>query len=123
MPRPKIEHGAKTKHIDVRVSPEEQQSITQAANEAGMFVADFVRSKVIGAIPRTRKATPEREAFLKGMAELGKIGSNINQIAHALNTHKDSPLASGVSSDLITNSLHGIEMLSHHLLTKLQDGH
>jgi hypothetical protein len=123
MARPKKLVGKKTAHIDVRLSAEEKQHVVQSANEAGLFIADFVRGKLLKAhAPRTKKATPEREAYLKGMAELSKVGSNINQIAKVLNTHKDSPFSSGVTAGQIASSLDGVDQLSRRILKTLTDG-
>lgn len=123
MARPKKLVGKKTAHIDVRLSAEEKQQVVQSANEAGLFIADFVRGKLLkGTAPRTRKATPERAAYLKGMAELSKAGSNINQIAKVLNTHKDSPVSSGVTAGQIASSLEGVDQLSRQILKTLTDG-
>lgn len=124
MARPKKLVGKKTAHIDVRLSAEEKQRVVQSANEAGLFIADFVRNKLLtGHAPRVRKATPAREAYLKGMSELSKVGSNINQIAKVLNTHKDSPVSSGVTAGQIAGSLDRIDQLSRQILKTLQDGH
>jgi hypothetical protein len=124
MARPIKLIGKKIAHIDVRLSTEEKLQVLQAANEAGLFIADFVRGKLLKTnTPRTRKATPGREVFIRSMAELSRIGTNINQIAKALNTYKDNPISSGVTAGQITGSLDRIDQLSREIFKTLQDGH
>jgi uncharacterized protein (DUF1778 family) len=71
--------------IRVRFTAAEKIQIQKAASSRGLTVSDFIRVLAINASPLFRKATPERAAFIKGLAELGKIGSNLNQIARAIN--------------------------------------
>lgn len=110
--------------VRVRLTPVERIQLVDAANEAGMTLSDFMRVKTISAIPFIKKATPERAAFIRGLAELGKIGSNVNQIARALNRNKtDQAAGFRVPMQIIEQAMHGIETLTRHLIQMVGHGH
>jgi uncharacterized protein (DUF1778 family) len=112
--------------IRVRFTAAEKIQIQKAASSRGLTVSDFIRVLAINASPLFRKATPERAAFIKGLAELGKIGSNLNQIARAINRKQAGAGGSeelrGVDASLIQNALHGVNTLSAHLAKQFSDG-
>ena len=56
-----------------------------------MSTAAYLRACALGDKgPRSQRRPPvELEQFGKAIAELNKIGSNVNQIAHAVNLGKD----------------------------------
>lgn len=59
--------------------------LEEAASRAGLTRASFQRVQSLGE-PRTRstrRAPIERELLIKVLGQLGKCGSNLNQIAHA----------------------------------------
>lgn len=68
-----------------RVTAEERTELLARAAGAGMTYSDYVRNRLLGSKQQTKKATPLREAIIKLMAELGKSGSNLNQISKSLN--------------------------------------
>ena len=120
MARPrKMDEEKRDFTIRVRVTPSEKKQLVKYAGQQGLTTSDFMRLRSISSAPLFRKATPERAAFIKNLAELGKIGSNVNQIARALN---QSPEAI-VPSQLLTNALHGIDTLTHQLINLLANGH
>jgi hypothetical protein len=61
------------------------------AAEAGLSVSSYLRAAALGnAGPRARRApTIEKEALGKAIAELNRVGNNVNQIARAMNIGKD----------------------------------
>lgn len=124
MARPKkTEAEKRTLIIRVRVTSTEKSQLHHDAREAGYSASDFIRLKVIQSQPLHRKPTPEREGFLKLHAELGKIGSNVNQIAHVLNTNVLNGDKLHVPEDVITNTLYGIQTLTRALQELLRNGH
>lgn len=124
MARPRKEVGEKrTLIIRVRVTPTEKESLDKAAEDAGFTVSDFVRVKAVNAVPRIRKATPERAAFIHALSNLSKMGSNINQIARALNRRQESGNLEGVSIDSILRTLENVDTLSEALLKLAEHGH
>jgi Bacterial mobilisation protein (MobC) len=59
--------------------------ITEAASRAGLTLASFQRVQSL-ANPKTRSTRRppiERELLAKALGQLGKVGSNLNQIAYA----------------------------------------
>lgn len=77
-------------HIDFRVSAEEKTEIEKAAERAGLDVGGYARAQCLAA-PKTRAArrpTVETKGLARAVAELGKVGSNLNQIARVANSEK-----------------------------------
>lgn len=72
-----------------RVTADERKDLLARAASVGMTYSDYVRSRLLGSKQQTKKATPLREAVIKLMAELGKSGSNLNQISRSLNRMSD----------------------------------
>lgn len=74
------------------VSPSEKADIEARAERAGLSVSGYLRALAFGKDtqqPRAARRPPmEKETLLRLLAELGKIGSNVNQIAHAMNAGK-----------------------------------
>lgn len=64
------------------LSQEEKVKIQEKANKAGISMSEYIRRCALGRkIPQYGDVAVLREIS----AELGKIGSNLNQIAHHLN--------------------------------------
>lgn len=72
-----------------RVTADERKDLLARAAGSGMTYSDYVRSRLLGSKQQTKKATPLREAIIRLMAELGKSGSNLNQISRSLNRMSD----------------------------------
>jgi Bacterial mobilisation protein (MobC) len=76
-------------HIKFFVSPSEKDEIEARASQAGLSVSGYFRALAFGKDtpqPRAARRPPvEKEILARLLAELGKIGSNVNQIAHAMN--------------------------------------
>ena len=64
------------------LTPVEAQTVRRKAADAGVSVSEFMRSALFRYKPRPRTNT---EALSKLGGEMGKIGSNLNQIAYQLN--------------------------------------
>ena len=79
-------------HIDFRVTEIEKQEIADKAKAAGLDVGAYCRAQCLGAskIRAQRRPAVEAELLARLLGELGKIGSNLNQIAHKLNM--DAPV-------------------------------
>lgn len=123
MTRP--QKGGEDKRIEffkLRLTLAEKTKLLELAATAGLSPSDFVRVKTIGSKPETRKATPEREVLIKLQAELGKVGSNANQIARALNRRDGSDSLTGLSVELINDALQGIKLLTAQIAKELGHG-
>nr|WP_010890038.1 plasmid mobilization relaxosome protein MobC [Acidithiobacillus ferrooxidans]CAA65682.1 unnamed protein product [Acidithiobacillus ferrooxidans] len=83
--------------LRIRLTAAEHATITAASERAGLSLAGYARSQLLSAPPvrQARRPPVERAELARLLAELGKIGSNVNQIAHALNGGGDA-----VPSDL-----------------------
>ena len=87
----------KSAAITIRMLPEDHQALAARADAAGLSLADLVRSQVFDRTPdfaprKQRVPTGAEVALAKILreltalkAELGKIGSNVNQLAHRAN--------------------------------------
>jgi uncharacterized protein (DUF1778 family) len=78
---------AKTSFISVRCTAKERSMIDGAAAQAGLSIGAFLRALALGdAGPRAVRRPPvERKELARLLGHLGKVGSNINQLAHAFN--------------------------------------
>lgn len=71
----------------MRCTPSEHARLEAAAERAGLTVGAFMRHQCLGTPgPRAvRRPSVERAALAQLLAQLGKCGSNLNQIARVLN--------------------------------------
>ena len=96
-PQVKRSHGkrklsdAREQFIAVRCNAAEYATITTKAESAGLSVGAYLRTLAIGtAGPRAMRRPPvERVELARLLGELGKLGSNVNQIARVVNTIGD----------------------------------
>ena len=76
-----------SKLIAIRYSLQEYAALKNMAQRAGLSVSAFVRLEASGIKPR-RKTTPDQRLAVRYLAELGKIGSNLNQFVRAVHLHQ-----------------------------------
>lgn len=84
---------ARMRSIRFRCTDHEHAAINAAAEDAGFSVGAFLRLLALGdAGPRAVRRPPaERAELARLLGELGKIGSNVNQIAKAIHTTRNLP--------------------------------
>ncbi len=84
----KSENRQRTQRLTFRVLPKERDEFVCRCEEAGLTKADYFRQKCLEDKPlRKRKKLPvEAQLLAKYLAHVGKIGSNINQVAKNANT-------------------------------------
>ena len=84
---------ARGKFVAVRCSAAEYAAINAAAAQAGHSIGAYLRMAALGSAgPRAVRRPPvEKEALARLLGEIGKLGSNVNQIARAVNTTGDLP--------------------------------
>ena len=97
--------------IGVRLSDDEHATLSKYAEAVEITPAAYLRLQALDSPPprASRKPSINRELTARLIAELGKIGSNVNQIARVLNTRGD------VQSDQIEaalSDLHDIRALA-----------
>jgi len=80
--------------VHVRLTPEESAKLEANAERAGLTVASFARFQMIGGpVPRAARKPPiERELAGKLLGQMGKIGSNLNQVARSVNRDTWGPI-------------------------------
>jgi hypothetical protein len=86
-------NDAKTSFISVRCTAKERSRIDEAAREAGLSIGAYLRALALGdAGPRAVRRPPvERKELARLLGHLGKVGSNLNQLAHAFNSRGRVP--------------------------------
>ena len=89
------EQRQKSGQLAFRVSPEERAQIEAAADAAELTVGSFVRAKMLkkSVTKETRRPSIDREILGRALGMLGKVGSNINQIAKHMNSGGHTPAA------------------------------
>ena len=87
MARPKKEEMYRNHRITVRFTETEFSIIETAAKQANMSLASYVRTQVLkGKVQTKIEIVADVPEIKKLLAEFGKIGSNLNQIAKYFNT-------------------------------------
>lgn len=87
-PRKKSEKRQRTHSYPIRFTPDEYSRLEHLARRAGLTRAGYIRQCVLGdAGSRShRRIRGDRRELAALLGEIGKIGSNINQIARKVNT-------------------------------------
>jgi hypothetical protein len=87
-----MSHGSekrvRTRHLTIRLSPDERTEIDDDARRAGLTAGSHARNVLLDApAPRQVRRPPiERQEVVRLIGQLGYIGNNLNQIARALNS-------------------------------------
>ena len=87
MSRPKKTIPPKKEHqISIRLTDDLYNAITEDAKKAKLPRTEYVRKLITDKKPVIRREVVFDSAeLLKALGDMGKIGSNLNQIAHHLN--------------------------------------
>ena len=97
------EKRARNGWLAMRSSPEEVAVIRRKASDAGVSVSELMRAATLGyRLPASRIQVA---ALTKVLAEIGKIGSNINQIAYHLNAGRPGDVMEGSVDAALTELL------------------
>lgn len=119
MPRPRTyQHAARTQAITVRVTPAEHARLQAEAAQAGRSVAGLAERYITRGSVRveaSRMPAPLDPALI---AELKRIGNNLNQIAHALNSNLPPDTVSTAAN--LRDLIHTL-MRDELLLQRLRD--
>ena len=110
---PGSENRKRQQVLRFRVTEEEKTQIEQDAARAGVPTGYYARYVLLDApIPRQAKRPPvETELLKKTLAELNKIGSNINQLARSHN-QQTPPYRDDVVAALETLNLVILDVLT-----------
>jgi hypothetical protein len=84
---------AKGSFIAVRCTVQQHEAIREGAARAGLSVGAYLRALAVGNPgPRSVRRPPvERAELARLLGHIGKLGSNVNQIAKAVNTTRNLP--------------------------------
>jgi hypothetical protein len=74
----------------VRLTPAERHYVELTAERAGLSVMEFSRRAILGQRLLSRRR-PTEKITADLLAELNRVGVNINQIAHAVNSGRGLP--------------------------------
>jgi Bacterial mobilisation protein (MobC) len=79
--------------LRIRLTADEHAAISAASERAGLSLAGYARSQLLSAPPvrQARRPQAERAELARLLGELGKIGSNANQMARTLNGGGKAP--------------------------------
>ncbi len=77
------ENRQRSRMFTLRLSPQEAAIIRRKAADHGQTVAALVRTSLLHV--RLQPSRLDRQEVARVLAELGKIGSNVNQIAYHVN--------------------------------------
>lgn len=82
------EKRVRSRHVTIRLSVTEREALDDAADRVGLTPGSYARNMLFGAAsPRQVRRPPvERRELARLLGELGKIGSNVNQLARASNS-------------------------------------
>ena len=100
-PRSGSETRRKERRISLRVLPDEYKQVETAAAGAGLTIASYARLRLVDT-PHTRsrrRPLVDVAALARTLGQLNKVGSNINQIAHAINLG-ETPLTRDIHDTL-----------------------
>jgi uncharacterized protein (DUF1778 family) len=123
MPRPALaKHLRKRVLVQLRLTVEEKALLQLFAKCLGLTLTDFVKSRTLQKPPRIRKASFDREVLIQLLAELGKLGSNVNQIAKFMNSHRKTYYTVTVKESYIIEVLSDVKKLVDRILKELEHG-
>lgn len=109
--------------LRLRVTVAEKTLLASRSLSAGMTLSDWVRMKAIDTKPiGPSKVKPEQEPFLRILAQLGKCGSNLNQIARQLNRKSDNAEFEVPVAEIV-RLLQEFKMISQELRALLHGNH
>ena len=79
--------------IAIRCTAKDHAAIDKEASKAGLSLSAYLRTLALGAPgPRAVRRPPvERTELARLLGHIGKLGSNVNQIAKAVNTTRNLP--------------------------------
>lgn len=95
----------KEKFIAVRCTEADRAKIAAKAQEAGLRIGGYLRALALGSagVRAVKRPRVEREQLARLLGEVGKIGSNVNQIAKWTNTERSAASAAelaGMRADI-----------------------
>jgi soluble lytic murein transglycosylase-like protein len=112
---PKIKHEKRKKMIRIRVTDEEKNKMNERKTQKSL--ATWLRNLALDTVPAPMpitKTSPIKRADPNLVRAIGRIGSNLNQIAKYANTNKQL-------DDKVLSSITRIETLLISIINKNKD--
>ena len=78
-------------HFGFQLTPGEREELKRRAKAQGVLLADYIRKRCGLDAPATPAAHIHPRDVAALMAELGRIGNNLNQLAHHANAERRLP--------------------------------
>ena len=87
MREPRNKSSRRSVVFRVRLTEEEFEGLKAAADSAAVDLSTMARTQILGSPPppRARRRSSDHQALARILAELGRIGGNVNQIAKVAN--------------------------------------
>lgn len=101
-----------------RVNAAEKELIRQHAAQQGLSVSEYLRKKV-----DDYYSGFDRHTAIRLLAETGKQGSNLNQIAKALNIEAATGKAARIDPGFVHRTLQEISRLTAELMEVIKHGY
>jgi hypothetical protein len=113
------ERRQRARIVGFRATDAEHAAVRAAAERAGLTVGAYVRKHTLGAPVERQSRRPniDRAQVAQLLGQVGRIGGNINQIAHSLNAG-GSP-----SAMLISSAVEDVAAMRRALMEALGRGH
>jgi hypothetical protein len=114
-----MSHGSekrvRSRHLTIRLSPDERATIDDMADRAGLTSGSYGRQVLLGApAPRQVRRPPvERRELARLLGEIGHVGGNLNQIARYMN------YGHGVDEFELKQTIAGLSLVRGAILTAL----
>jgi hypothetical protein len=120
MARPKkSEDKRKKERVEFRLTTVELNYLVHGAQKAGLTVSDYLRMLALNSRIEHKIAPPERAVLIRALGEINKIGSNVNQIAKAINTQLKKGQQINVPDEVIGYALSGVGNMADAILKEL----
>ena len=95
-----------TARIAVNCTPDQKAAIMEKVDATGLSPSAMCLAVLLDApLPKRRRPSVDAALLAKVLAELGKIGSNINQIAYHLNAGRPGDVTEGSIDDALRELL------------------
>jgi len=104
--------------VHVRFTAGEKRKIETQAKASGIkYLSDYLRKRIFDTgAALSGQFFPERETLIRWLAELGKVGSNLNQIARVLNARELRGDRSEIPAERIQETIDRVDKLVEYLL-------
>ena len=101
-----------------RLTADEKQTLQECADREKITVSEYIRKRLHGEVSGL-----DRTDYIRLLAEIGKQGSNLNQIARAMNIWVKTGNDPQIEPGMIRHCIDEITRLSRELMGVIKHGH